>query len=95
MEPRYILLLSFVGVAILCIYITMGVESKAVTHDYNFHGWIFAPARWLRRFLCGMFIGHEYDNNGVCKHCFKKKREKQPKEIVVQSLDAAQQRRKS
>ena len=61
-----IIILGLVGFII--IYFIFGCMGK---RDYELHGWFFGFARFTRKFLCGMFVGHEYEN-GKCVHCFKK-----------------------
>ena len=54
---------------IIIPYFCSGMTSE--NGDYKYKGWIFGFARFLRKFLCGMFLGHKYEN-GKCVHCFKK-----------------------
>ena len=63
----------YVGLAlfILIPYLMFGMTINV--RSYMLKGWFFAPARAFRKFLCGMFLGHEY-NDGICTHCLKRRK---------------------
>ena len=69
-----VFLLIVISSCIIVFYFACGMTKGK--DEYSVKGWIFAPARWLKKFLCGMFIGHDYervDFGYQCKHCLKTK----------------------
>ena len=70
MDFRMQILMWLVCFIIIILYLSVGMMGK---YGYEYKGWIFAPARCLRKFLCGMILGHKYAN-GKCIHCHKRQR---------------------
>jgi len=70
---EFLLLVIVVAVPLVFVgYIGMTKEDD----HFLTNGWFFAPFRWLKRFGCGMFVGHKWKNigngNKICIHCLKK-----------------------
>jgi len=62
----------FIIAPIILLYFIFGMLYDKID-GYALKGWLFAPARGLRKLICGMFFGHEYED-GFCTHCLKKER---------------------
>ena len=63
------------GGFIIAWYLAFGMTKEET--EYTLKGWFFAPARGLKKFLCGMFLGHNWitkESKCFCSYCLKDKK---------------------
>lgn len=64
-------------ISIVSVIFYLAAGMTKYTDEYTLKGWFFAPARALKKFLCGMFIGHKWikkDSRYYCSICLKNKK---------------------